>query len=248
MPLVEHIRNEANTLKMKGISQHALDEAVATILNKAEDLAENRLSFSEEAVQNLFTSLEGSLRVLMKAGDVHKAHEKALSNLASNIGDETTPSEVKATFKRTVDEGMTTSDEALEREYEPLKKLKKFKMLADSNASGGAGPSGAGADDDLGDDGIAMTQVKRATNCPILYKPFSDSGDMRPVKASCGHVFSYKGIKDFLAGKRCPVACPQQGCARQIRGLSDFADDKDFIKELKKIARENARENAPYVD
>ena len=49
------------------MSQKILDESLKVLLDKAEDLAENRSAFGEAATTSLFASLEGSVRALMKA-------------------------------------------------------------------------------------------------------------------------------------------------------------------------------------
>ena len=234
--MIDAVRSETNTLKAKGAtaSSQALATTLECLLNKAEDLVENRQSYSDEAAQSLFASVERNLRVLMKADNAHQAQEKALAAITTKIGAESSPAEVQAAFKAAVDENASASEEEHERSYPPLKKLRTLRAAADSKASGGAGSSGAGVDDDdLGEDGFAVTQQVRATKCSLLILDFTASGDLRPVVGPCGHMFSYKGISQHLGKKKGQSQCPEFGCNRMIT-LGDFVDHKEYIKELKK--------------
>ena len=240
--LTDSIRTDAGQLKSRHapVAQQALSACVEMVMNKAEDLAENRQAYGEDAAQKLFNSLEGTLRTIMHADAKHKAHVAALGGVAAKIGNDASTADVRAAFADSVADAAAADDEVLERGYEPLKKLRKIVRDSDVAAGhGGAGPSGAGgsADDDdaLGEDGFAMTQAARSTKCPLLQLEMTATGELRPVKAPCGHTFSFKGISGFAKGKK-SVKCPQAGC-NQSWSLAQLVDDKELIKELKKRAR-----------
>ena len=215
-------------------SQRAIDESVESILEKAEDVAENRLSFGDETAVVLFGSLEKNLQVMMKTYAANNAQDAALAAISGKVSNDTTPVELQAAFTALVAERASTLDE---ENYEPLKKLRKIIRDSDRASRGGAGPSGSGDADDeeLGEDGFAMTQMARSTKCVLLQLEMETSGELRPMMAPCGHVFSFKGIIDHCkkAARGAPAACPMAGCTRKYKA-SELVEAKDVIKEIKK--------------
>ena len=110
------------------------------------------------------------------------------------------------------------------------------RIARNAEEGGGAGPSGAGADADVEEDGFAMTQVERSTKCPLLQVEMTEKGELRPVRAPCKHVFSFKGISDYLRGKRGGVACPVMGCGGGNIQLTQLVDDKEMVKLIRRSA------------
>lgn len=241
--LTDTIRTQASQLKNNGgtSGQRVLDESAASFLEKAEDiLGENCAVYGDETTQAVFSKFEASLRTLMKAGAMHKAQEAALSAVASKIDENASPADVQAAFSAALKQAKEATDEAaLEENYEPLKKLRKLRDSSRARGGGGAGPSGTAADDDdvLGEDGVMMTQEQRPTKCVLLQVEMASSGELRPVKAPCGHCFSYKGIKEFFGRKAGAQPCPVMGCNRSFT-FSQVVDDKEMIKLLKAKERQ----------
>ena len=83
-----------------------------------------------------------------------------------------------------------------------------------------------------------MTQAARSTRCILLQVEMTETGELRPMKAPCGHAFSHKGITGLFAKKPRGhvLACPQAGCSRSFT-LSQLVDDKDLARAIKKAAR-----------
>ena len=231
--LVDSIRMEATRLGTRGgePSRKALDEATSSILSKAEEMSENGPSLGAETLKGLFGKLEGSMRKAMHAAAAHTAQEKALASF--KVAPDASPAEVKTAFLSAVEEAKRAAGD-LEEGFEPLAKLRK--IVRSASVSRGAGPSGV--TDDLDEEDLVMTQASRSTKCPLLQMEMEATGDMRPMKAPCGHTFSFKGINAQLGKKRgAPAACPQSGCNRSFT-LSDLVEDKALCKEIKKAMRD----------
>ena len=96
--LVESVGSEGNKLINKGrIVVKALDADAQGILDKAEDVAENRKAFGEEVTTILFATLESSLRTVMKANALHKAQDAALASVPRGLSAQASPSDAAKT-------------------------------------------------------------------------------------------------------------------------------------------------------
>ena len=90
--LVESIRTECGSLTTSGRKViSVLDTDAEAILNKAEDVAENRKACGEEVTNKLFATLESSLRTIMKASALHQAQDTALVSLPRGLIRATSP-------------------------------------------------------------------------------------------------------------------------------------------------------------
>lgn len=224
--LAEAIRSEAVQLKAKASTTlHAINEGVRPVLDKAESLKEDCDALGAEATERLFGSLEKSLRVFAKADAVLKAQDKALSSIASKLPADASPADVQAAFTVAVTEATVDDEEELARGYEPLAKMRK---LARDVAGAGASSSQAADNDELGEDGFALTQEARSTKCCLLQVEMQAAGELRPMRAPCGHCFSHKAISAHCAKQRGkqPAVCPQAGCERKFT-LDQLAEDKE---------------------
>ena len=242
LSLPAQITSEATNLRSKTHdAKRMIDETYNILHDKADNVAENRGAFGEPASKQLFASIETNLTKLMRASAKHAAVEKALQQIGGTIADDASPRDVQKAFTEAVAAAEKQEATALETSSEPLKKLRK--IVKDSDKSAGAGSSGAGPsgandeDDDLGEDGFAMTQATRTTKCPISMVEMTSSGDTRPVKGPCGHCFAFNAIKDSL--RRSGNVCPQAGCNKSLT-MGQLVDDKELIKEIKKKERARA--------
>jgi len=238
--LADTLRSEGSSLAAKGQQNRtAMNDSAEVIIGYAEKVAENAAIYGDKTSE-LFAKCEASLRVLMKASAQCKGQDDALVECVNRVQDDASPDDVKKAFTAAVTE-LTSADElALEERYAPLAKLRKIVADSDvsaSRASGGAGPSGtAGDDDDLGEDGIAMTQAVRSTRCPLMQVEMTSTGELRPMKPPCCNTsFSYKAIADFLKGKS-TITCPKSGCTAKF-GMAQLKDDKELAKIIKKAGR-----------
>lgn len=59
-------------------------------------------------------------------------------------------------------------------------------------------------------------QVARSTKCPLMQVEMTATGELRPMKAPCGHTWSYKAIHDYLGKKKGVAPCPVAGCGKSI--------------------------------
>jgi len=241
---VEVVQVEAsNLLARHSQKRKAITENVDSIFIQADSIAENRALYGPVA-EELFASCEDSLKRLMRQNAQQMAQEGALRAIAGQLAADATPAEVERAMTALVEE-QTEADEAkLCAGFEPLAKLRR--LIADSDAAAGAngeaGSSrGGGADeDDLGEDGFAMTQAASSTKCPLLQVEMTSSGELRPIMAPrCRHTWSHKGITNFLKNKRGAVACPTVGCTETITA-STLTDNKSLAKEIKKAERDAA--------
>jgi hypothetical protein len=223
--LSDALRQECAALVGKSTQTgKALDEGANLVIDQAEQIAENIASFGDGA-RELFDACERTMLLYVKASSEHKGHQAALRSFPDKVESDASPATVQKAFVAEVRESATDVIE----DYEPLRKLRKIvKDALDS----GPGPSYAGDDDDLGEDGFSMTQAARSTKCPLLQLEMEATGELRPMRAPCGHVWSHKGITQFLRSKRGAVECPTAGCS-QIVSINALVDDKELAKQIR---------------
>lgn len=239
---VEVVQAEAANLALKHSQKRkVISETVDSILLQADSVVDNRALYGPAAAQELFASCEDNLKRLMWQNAEQEAQEGALRAIAGRLTADSTPADVERTLAALVEEQKETDEAKLCAGFEPLRKLRK--MIAESDAAtGGAGSSRAGGadEDDLGEDGFAMTQMARSFKCPLLQVDMASSGELRPIMAPrCGHTWSHKGITDHFKKKRGAIDCPTVGCTEKITA-SALVDNKALAKEIKKAERDAA--------
>jgi hypothetical protein len=248
--MADALRIEASNIasKTNGLDDRAVTEATEEILSTAEAIIENAGIHGDKAV-GLLKKCEDQMRTLVKANAQNRGHRAALPALSSRVAADASPDDVRKAFLAATKELTQSDDGALEESFEPLTKLRKLVRESGvgaargrGGAGSGAGPSGASRegddDDELGDDGMVMTQAQRSTRCPLLQMDMTATGELRPMKTPCGHCFSHKGIADLLKRKS-SVACPQAGCKAPAFSMGQLVDDKDMVKQIKKSLARN---------
>ena len=226
--LTDVLRSEGTTLASKGQQfRTSVNESTDQIIETAEMISENVEIYGDKA-KELFRKCEEQMKQLVEANALSKAQDAALNSIHTRVSADASPDDVRKAFLSAAAE---TTQHRNEESFEPLTKLRKIMHDAGVTSaragSSGAGPSGAGAndDDELDDEGMVMTQAQRSTRCPLLQVEMTATGELRPVKAPCGHCFSFKGISSLLKNKS-SISCPQSGCkapAFSMKQVSLFA-------------------------
>jgi hypothetical protein len=149
-----------------------------------------------------------------------------------------TPDGVKTAYVEAVNKRTTSQLDAVEA-HEDFKKLKR--VMAEA-ADGGAGTSAE--HDAMGDEGFEFTQATRSLKCPFTQATFASKGENRPVRhPSCkmpGCTVSFGGLKNAM-GRKANIECPNWSCKNWLV-LSQMADDKEMIKEVRKAEAAEAAE------
>jgi len=235
--LADAVMAEANSLATKEPNtRNQILEGCSLIIDQASDIAEKRSAYGDEAVRELFASCEASMRVQIQAAAEHKAQYAALNNLSALISENSSPQAVQDAFAKAVTEQQTGSDE----ENFAQAKLKELRDIIDKSerSATGAGPSDRNDDADMDDEeGFTMTQSTSSHKCPLLQVQMEATGDLRPVRCECNHVFSYKGLTEYLKQKKGTAACPISGCSKMLNN-KQLREAKDIAKEIKKASRD----------
>jgi len=232
--LVEVVTAECQAIKAtQQRFQQTLDDDREIILDQAREILEKRASYGEEATRELLKSCEENMKLIVRAEAHHKAQFRALQVVPTRVTNGSSPEDVQKVYACATIELVSPDEE--QSNDEKLMRLREIIDQAERpGGSGGAGPSQAD-DMDLGDDGFTMTQATRSLKCELLVVDMTPTGELRPMKGPCGHVFSFKGLQMTLKNKQ--VKCPKMGCNQQVR-LTDFVDAKDVVKEIKQALRE----------
>ena len=230
--LVDAVRAEANALTAKeGPLKNALTDTATIITEWAEESTEHAKHYDKQVLQETFVAYEKMLQKVHEADAKYNHVQEVLRGFADQMPPDASPKDVYNAFIGAVRERSAEASAATEHSYEPLQKLRKIMKEAES---GGAGPSGASGAAELDDDGFAMTQAERSTKCPLLQVEMTEKGDHRPMRAPCSHVFSFKGINDYLRGKRGGAACPVMGCQGSNITMARLVDDKEMVKLIRR--------------
>lgn len=226
--VVEVVTAECQAIKVKQqLFQKTLDDDYDIILDQAKEIVEKRSVYGEEATRELLKSCEETMRLLVQAQAQHKAQFQALQVVPTRLSNSSSPADVEKAYASATAELISSEEEQSNNE-----KYKRLREIIDkAEGCSDAGPSQA---DDMGDDGFAMTQATRSLKCDLLVVEMTLTGEHRPMKGPCGHVFSYKGLQGTLKNKT--MKCPKMGCNQQVC-FSDFVEAKDVIKEIKQALR-----------
>ena len=217
--------------------QQQLTESVTMILDQAREIVEKRSSYGEEATTELLSACEESMKSLVQTGAKQRAMFQALQTVSNRAADDWSPQDVQKAYESAATEEVPTG-ESLYSTAEPFMQLREIITGADGASGSGVGLSQA-AGEDLGEEGFSMTQAKRSLKCTLTFQDMQPTGELRPMKGPCGHVFSFKGLQMTLKNKT--MKCPQMGCNRQV-SLHEFVDAKDVVKEIRSAHRHQAME------
>lgn len=175
---------------------------------------------------------------LAEAEAEHRAQHEALNGLASSLAPDASPEDVYSAYMAAAKSKLAeSSKEEVYASCGPLKQLRHLMAKATDMPSGGdGGPSGGSVDRDLDDEGFAMTQSSISLKCPLLQIDMEESGELRPMRTPCGHVFSYSGLKSTCERKK-KVKCPMMGC-EAIYTMAELTEAKDVVQQIRRAARE----------
>lgn len=231
--LADVIAAEARTMKSQKeeLQKNQIIEGCNLIIEQATEIAEKRSAFGDEAARELFATCEASMKVQLRTAAEHAAQFAALSSIHTLISENSSPQAVQDAYAKAVSGEKGGADDEANFANGKLKELRDIIARSD-----GAGPSGGDGDVDMDDEeGFTMTQTTSSHKCPLLQIQMTATGELRPVRAGTVHVFSYKGLTEFLKNKQtAPVPISGSSGMLDIKKLSDA---KDIAKEIKRAAR-----------
>ena len=178
------------------------------------------------------------MKVVVKADAEQRAQFEALDVMPDRVTDSSTPAEVQSLYTKALRERTESNDEAA-ADAPPLKRLREVIAKCEGRAGDGdgAGPSVA-EEDELGEDGFAMTQETVSFKCPLYQVEMTEQGDYRPMRGSCGHVFSWKGVTEAFKRSKNGMPCPMSGCSATLT-LKALVEAKDVAKQIKRARRDS---------
>ena len=210
------------------------------IIAHAQDVADSREHFGEDATAKLFLACEENMRAYLRGSTEQHAIHDALSDISTRVNRDMPAADVKAAFLTSVKErsAKSSDEQALldgSKEYRRLKVIIEKSNQEASGHGSAAGPSGSTAEDmQVEEEGFAMTQTTRSTKCPLLQVEMTEKGELRPMRAGCPHVFSWKGLQESLKGGRNrTMKCPIPGC-QAVLSLANLTEDKETAREIRR--------------